>query len=196
MKLKFITSNAAKVSLARERLSKYNIDPIQEVIELEENRSMEVEEVARHKAEQVLKKLKKPFIIEDSAFYIQSLGNFPGTYIKMVFDCLGDEKITSLVAKEKDKQAYIKSILVYGNPKTGDLKFFTGIYEGIIAKTPKGVNTRGWKIVRIFIPKGWKETLAELNDSEWQKFLNEFREKDHFEQFGRWAIRNLFGPKK
>jgi XTP/dITP diphosphohydrolase len=196
MKLKFITSNAAKVDLAKERLSRYNIDPIQETIELDENRSMEVEEVARYKAEQALKKLKEQFIIEDSAFYIESLGGFPGTYIKMAFDCLGDERIVSLVGKEKNKRAYTKSVLVYGDPKTGDLKFFIGIYEGTIAKVPKGTNMRGWKVVKIFIPKGWGKTLAELNDSEWQEFLNKFRKSDHFEQFAKWATKNLLSTKK
>lgn len=189
MKLKFITSNAAKVDLAKERLSRYNIDPIQETIDLDENRSMDVEGVAKYKAEQALQKIKEPFIIEDSAFYIESLGGFPGTYIKMVFDCLGDERIASLVGKEKNKRAYMKGVLVYGNPETCELKFFTGIYEGTIAKIPKGINMRGWKILRIFIPKGWKKTLAQLNDREWQEFLNKFRENDHFEQFAKWITK-------
>src|SRR3989344_4998638 len=109
----------------------------------------------------------------------------------MAFDFLGDKKTASLVSKEKNNRAYAKSILIYGNPKNGELKYFTGIYEGTIAKKPKGKNTRGWKILRIFIPKGWKKTLAQLNDSEWQEFLNTFRKNDHFEQFAKWISKKI-----
>lgn len=187
MKLKFVTSNAAKIDLAKERLSKYNIEPIQESAEMIENRSMEVKEVAEYKAMQALDKLTEPFLVEDSGFYIESLGGFPGTYVKMALDLLGDERITKLVRGEKNKQAYVKSVLVFGNPATKDLKSFSSIYEGKIAENPRGSTSRGWKVVRIFTPLGWDKTLAEMDDGEWQRFLDEFREDDHFEQFGKWA---------
>ncbi|MCL5090906.1 MAG: hypothetical protein M1514_02755 [Patescibacteria group bacterium] len=138
-----------------------------------------------------MEKAIDPFLIEDSAFYIEALGGFPGTFIKMAFDTIGEEKITRLVSFEDNKKAHTKSVLVYGDPQTQEIKFFTGVYEGTVSSEPKGNNLRRWKVVKIFIPKGWQKTLAELNDDEWKKFLEEFRQGDHFEKFGQWYQKNL-----
>lgn len=189
MKVTFITSNTAKVELAKQRLSKYGIDVVQKNLDLSECRSLDVEEVALDKANQALKKSTQPFLVEDSAFYIKSLNGFPGTFINSTFDTLGERKITDLVKNEANKKAIIKSVLIFGDPKTKKLKLFTGIYEGYIAEKPKGVNKRGWKVVRIFIPKNGSKTLGQLNDAEWQGFLEDFRKNDHFDQFGRWFMK-------
>lgn len=186
MDINFITSNLAKVKLANNRLAKYGISIDQKNIEIEENRSINVEEVALDKAKKALKLCKKPFLIEDSAFYIESLNGFPGTFMKLAFDILGDNKITKLIKDEKNKNAYIKSVLVYANPEKKILKVFTGVYSGKISNTPLGLNLRGWKVLRIFIPKGYKKTLAQMNNIEWNKFLKEFIINDHFEKFGKW----------
>lgn len=53
----FITSNAAKVELARERLSRYRIEVIQQSLDLYEPRSLELEEVARQKQNKRWKRL-------------------------------------------------------------------------------------------------------------------------------------------
>lgn len=188
MKIKFITSNPSKVEMATGRLAKYDIELTQLNLELSENRSMEVEEVAKFKADQAMKRANEPFLIEDSAFYIKSLGGFPGTFVKLAFDVLGEEKICKLVRDEVDKSALVKSILIYGNPKTGEMKVFTGLFEGSVSDYPKGENSRGWKIVRVFIPKNGTKTLAELNDAEWNQFLADFIKNDHYEQFGQWII--------
>ena len=187
MNIKFITSNAAKVALAQERLASYGVIVEHAKFDLEEVRSMDVEEVAKDKASQAMKLSKDPFIIEDSAFCIEALNGFPGTFINMTFDTLGDERIAKLLQNETNKKAYVKSILAYGDPKTGEIITFTGIYDGEIADKPRGDNMRGWKVVRIFIPKKWNKTLAELNDQEWKQFLDDFRKGDHFEKFGQWA---------
>ena len=38
----------------------------------------------------------------------------------------------------------------------------------------------------IVIPKNKDKTLAEMNDQEWQEFLDDFRQDDHFEKLGNW----------
>ncbi len=190
MKILFLTSNVAKVSLAKERLSKYGIDVIHQPYEFIEARSLDLEVVARGKAQQAIDCLNDNFLIEDSGFYIEALKGFPGTFVKLAFDTLGDKRLTSLVKDELNNKAIVKSVLVYGNPKTKELKLFTGLYEGTIAPKPAGKNIRGWKVVRIFIPKGSDKTLAQLNKQQWQSFLDEFREHDHFEKFAQWITKN------
>lgn len=190
MEIKFVTSNPAKVELARQRLAAYGIRVNQTAISVNESQDIEVEKVANYKAQQVMKKCDAPFIIEDSAFYIDALNGFPGTFVKMAFETLGEKNICSLIKGENNKHAFVKSILIYGNPQSGELREFTGIYEGTISDEPRGSNMRGWAVVGIFIPKGWNKTLAELDDNEWLEFLEEFRQGDHFEKFGKWLDNN------
>lgn len=182
----FLTKNAAKIRLANQRLNKYGLKVYGRPLDFSENQEMNVEKVALDKAKQLADKIIEEFIIEDSALYINSLNGFPGTFLKQVFDTLGEEKICQLVKNEKDKTAFVKSVLVYTNPKKNILKTFTGIYEGKIANNPKGNSLRGWRILRVFISKGSNKTLAQLSDFEWDKFIKEFENDDHYEQFGKW----------
>lgn len=135
---------------------------------------------------QVLKNAIKPFIVEDSAFYIEALKGFPGTFVNTSFDTLGEERIVKLLNNEKNRRALIESVLVYGNSVTKKLTLFTSYYHGTISDKPRGLNTKGWKITRIFIPDGEKKTLAENNNKEWRLFLYKFENNDHFEKFGKW----------
>ncbi len=186
MELMFVTSNSSKVKLANERLGRYGITVLQVLKEVLEPQLFNVEEVAISKAEQLSKKLRRPFIVEDSGLYINKLNGFPGALMKPILDSIGGIGLLKLMENEKDRKILVKSVLVYCNPKTHTIKSFLGVYSGTLSKQQKGKNTRGWKVARIFVPKNSNKTLAMLNDQEWQKFLNEFRKKDHYESFGRW----------
>ncbi|OGY10661.1 MAG: hypothetical protein A3A58_03690 [Candidatus Blackburnbacteria bacterium RIFCSPLOWO2_01_FULL_41_27] len=186
MKIDFITSNAAKVNLANERLAKYGVEVLQKPLPLYEIQSLDIIEVAKSKAEQALKFTSEPFIIEDSSMCIKSLNNFPGTLLKPVFDSLGDELILRLLKKGQDRSVTVISQLIYYPGKNKELKLFQGTYNGVLPNEPRGDNMRGWKVSRIFIPKNKDKTLAEMNDQEWQEFLDDFRQDDHFEKLGNW----------
>ncbi len=184
MKINFITSNAAKVNLANERLAKYGIEVSQKPLPLYEIQSLDITEVAKSKAEQALKFTSEPFIIEDSSLCIESLNNFPGTLLKPVFDSLGDELILRLLKKGQNRSVTVVSQLIYYPGKNEKFELFQGTYKGVLPDEPKGDNMRGWKVSRIFIPKNRDKTLAEMNDREWQDFLDDFRQDDHFEKLG------------
>ncbi len=186
MNIEFITSNPSKVKLAQERFDRYNITAIQRSLDLYEIQSLNVEEVALNKAKQALVILENEFIIEDSGFEIEALNNFPGALLKPIVESIGADKITLLLKEELNRNVLVKSVLVYGNPKTGEVKIFTGLYKGSIAIEARGEKTRGWKVTPIFIPDGFDHTLAEMEDIEWDKFLNSFRSNDHYEHFGQY----------
>lgn len=189
MEILFITSNKAKVALANERLNRYGINVKQRKYDFKEIQSFDVDKVAIDKANQLKNTLKEEFLIEDSGFYVDALNGFPGTFSKHVFDLIGDERFLRLLDKRDSRKVIAKSVLAYYNPKTKDIKLFTGTYEGTLSTKPRGSNRRGWMVTRIFIPKGSTKTLAEINDTKWQKFSDEFRKNDHYEQFGKWISR-------
>lgn len=185
MKILFITSNQAKVTMSQERLAQYGITVEQRTLPLYEIQSLDIHEVANSKAEQAALAVQEPFIIEDSAFYIPALHNFPGTLIKLVFDSLGEDRVTDLVKHGENRSVLVVSQLIYYSKGDGP-QFFQGVYKGTLSDSPRGEHMRGWRVTRVFIPEGHTETLAEMDEAEWQNFLDEFRANDHFEKFGQW----------
>lgn len=172
--------------MGAERLEKYGISVTQKSLELEEVQSFDVAEVAEKKIRQAMSQLTEPFFVEDSGFYIKALKGFPGPMIKPIMTALGDERMTNLVGPNDSREVEVISVIAYGNPSTGTVETFQGSYLGTIAESPHGTKSRGWLLSKIFIPHGWNQTLAELDDMEWQKFLDDFRHNDHFDKLGHW----------
>jgi XTP/dITP diphosphohydrolase len=185
----FVTSNNAKIALANERLNRYGITITQKIASTPEIQSLDVGEVALQKAKQVAHTIKTPFIIEDSGLYIDKLNGFPGALMKPVLDTIGTHNLLSMLSNEENRSAYVKSVLVYHDPVIGNEQLFVGNYPGRIAEKEKGDNTRGWKVARIFIPKDFDKTPAEMDDSEWAEFLDKLRKGDHYDKFGEWLIK-------
>lgn len=184
--LKFVTTNTAKVELANQRLGIYGFEAEQMSLNLSEIQSFDVEEVAAKKAEQVMSRTKSPFFVEDSGLYIKALKGFPGAMIKLIIGTLGDKRLLRLLSRNDPRDVEVVSIIVYGDPRRKLIKTFRGVYAGKIAQRPRGRNTRGWLLSRVFIPRGRERTLAELNEAGWRQFLRDFRHNDHFDKFGRW----------
>ncbi len=184
----FITSNAAKVKLAAERLEQYGITVDQATFDLEEVQSFDVIEVATKKAHHAMSKMQNTFFVEDSGFYIKTLQGFPGPLIKPIMQALGEDRLTSLVGPQESRDVEVISVIALGEPATGVIETFQGSYPGTLAELPRGNTARGWLLSRVFIPQGWDQTLAELDETEWSRFLDDFRHNDHFDKLGRWLV--------
>ena len=186
MEIDFITSNKHKVEQANNDLNKYSIHANQMKFDFREIQTVDVEEVATDKALQVIDKVHNEFIIEDTGFYIEALKGFPGALFKYIFEFLEYQKFLKLMEGENNREVYFKGVIVYGNPKTKEIKSFVGIVRGSLSHEPRGNNTRGTITNNLFIPMGWDKTLAEMNDDEWKIFLNQISNENHYEKFGLW----------
>jgi len=129
-------------------------------LDLDEIQSIEVEEVAKHKARQAYSLLKEPVIVEDTGLYFEELNGLPGALIKFFVKKLSLDKICSLI--EENRKAKAITCIAYFDGK--ELKTFTGETKGEVAEEPKGSNGFGWD--PIFIPEGYNRTFAELTDEE------------------------------
>jgi len=137
-------------------------------LELEEIQSIDVEEVARHKARNAYNILQKPVIVEDTGVYFEELNGLPGALIKFFVKNLSLEKICSLV-KENRKAKTIACIVFFDGKEEIIIK---GETRGEIAINPRGNNGFGWD--PIFIPEGYSKTFAELTSEEKQsKFMRQ-----------------------
>ncbi len=176
------------MQLANERLEQYGITVDQATLNLEEVQSFDVVEVATKKAQYAMSKLQDTFFVEDSGFYIKALQGFPGPLIKPIMQSLGEDRLTRCVEPSENRDVEVISVIALGEPATGVIETFQGSYPGVLAESPRGDVTRGWLLSRVFIPRGWNQTLAELDETEWSRFLDVFRHNDHFDKLGRWLV--------
>lgn len=129
-------------------------------LDLEEIQSVDVEEVAIHKARQAYGLLKEPVIVEDTGLCFEELNGLPGALVKFFIKKLTLDQICSLI--KKDRRAVAVTCIAYFDGK--EAKVFRGETKGEIAEKPRGVNGFGWD--PIFIPEGYSRTFAELSSEE------------------------------
>lgn len=185
MEILFVTSNKGKVEWAKDRLKKFNIELIQKSISLEEPRCIAVEDIAAFKAQKVAETVKEPFIIEDSSFCIETLNNFPATHINLVLKTIGINGICKLMKDEPNRNVNFKSALIFKDGNTQ--KIFICNDGGILADSPRGNNLHNFNdLFRIFIPKGFNKTLAEMSDLEYSQYEQKIESQDHYVQFAKW----------
>lgn len=153
----FVTGNHQKLKEFEEILG---IKMNHSDLDLDEIQSINVEEVAEHKARQAYALLNEPVIVEDTGLYFEDLNGLPGALIKHFVKKLSLEKICSLI--QENRKARAMTCICYFDGE--EIKTFVGETEGEIAKEPRGTNGFGWD--PIFVPEGYEKTFAELTDEE------------------------------
>jgi len=184
----FATSNKGKVKNAKKALKNFGFSVKQISIELAESRAEDPAEIALEKARQAFAKLKHPVMVEDSGFFIKTLGGFPMTHIKFSLKTLGIKNILAMLKNKKDRRAEWRMTVAYVWDKN-KFKTFTFIETGKIALRPRPIKrpmmSDYW---RLYIPTmlGGKKALSEMTDQDlidWQKF---YSEHNHFMMLGEW----------
>ncbi len=131
-------------------------------LDLDEIQSIDVEEVAIHKAKQAYQLLKESVIVEDTGLYFEELNGLPGALVKFFVKKLTLDQICSLV-KENRKATAITCIAYFDGK---EVQVFRGETKGEIATGPRGNTNFGWD--PIFIPEGSNQTFAEISFEEKQ----------------------------
>ena len=192
MTIYFATSNEGKVRNAQAALKKFGITVKQIQMDLVESRAEDPAEIAREKAEQAFRELKKPVMVEDSGFFIDALDGFPMTHIKFSLKTLGIQNILKMLRGVTNRRAEWRMTVAYAyGPKKS--KSFTFIEKGELAKSPRPIKrimmSDYW---RIYIPKMISSNhlaLCEMTDDTliaWQKY---FANHSQFMMLGRWLSR-------
>ncbi len=182
----FVTSNKGKVASAERVLKKYGIRVIQKELDSPESRGS-FEEIALGKARYGFKILKKPLMVMDSGFFIDSLNGFPMMFTNFALKTIGVEGLVKLV-EGKDKSCEFREVLCFIESAHKKPKLFTRVVKGKISGQPLGeMKDHFWsKLHLIFIPEGKTKTLAEMTDKEYRQFQAEVEKDSHFDQFGRF----------
>ncbi len=175
MKLLIATGNKGKMEEAREIL---RIPLEVKDVDLEEVQSMDLEHVAKRKAEVAFDLLKKPLIVDDVGVFIEAWNGFPGPFAKYLFESLGYDGILRLLEKEDNRNVIVRSAVGYHDGK--NVHVFVGEAKGKLTRQKRG--ERGWGFDPIIIPEGFDQTFAEMGPegknkiSHRRKALDKLRE--------------------
>lgn len=156
--LTFVTGNPAKA----EQLDRHLDFPVtHKKLDVHEIQSLDVEEVALHKAKEAYAILQSLVLVEDTSLTFNTLGSLPGPLIKWFLHSLDNTGLCKLLDGYADRSAVAEVCFVlYGWEHEESVKIYKGKIEGAIATEPRGVRGLGWD--PIFIPKGYRETWGEM----------------------------------
>ena len=126
-------------------------------IALDEIQSLNLADVATHKAKQAYATIQKPVLVEDVSLEFAALGGLPGSFIKFFMQAMSEDALCRLLDGH-DRSATARCVFAYYDGTTVTL--FEGFLHGSIAQKPAGDGGFGWD--RIFIPDGHTVTRAEL----------------------------------
>lgn len=174
------------LSLVRD-LSGMDVEIIQAPLDIPESRSSDVQKVARKKVAIAYEMMKEPILAQDSGFFIDSLGGFPGAYVNYVLETIGIEGILTLV-KNKTKKCEFRECLAYMDKSMPEPIFFTAEVKGALSDEQRGnVQKHHWSpLSLVFIPQGQKKTLAEMSYEEYLQWHQLARTNSASNQFARW----------
>ena len=184
----FITGNKSKFSEAR-LIVKDIVNLKQKDSKLNETQAISQERVVIEKANEAYSRLKKPVLVDDTAIYFSAYKDFPGTYTKTLFGCLGFEGVEKLL-NNRDRTAHFRTIICYKDRKS--TKLFSGIWNGRIVRQISRRFNPDWQYNSIFIPDGYKKLLSEIPLEERAKYSHR---KRAFDKLVRYLKTNNNGHK-
>ena len=186
MKIYFATGNQNKIKEANiilQDLKNKNISIEQIKLPYPELQGT-LEEVSEFGAKYVYDIIKRPIIVEDSGFFVNSLNGFPSTYSKFVQETIGNKGILKLLEdkndEENDRSAYFKTVIGYCDEN--GVKLFSGIVEGKVSNEIKSKGY-GFAYDSIFIPDGENRTFAEMKTEEKSNISHRKKAFEEFKKF-------------
>lgn len=169
------TKNKGKAKEFKAFFAPYKIEAVslldleEEVPDIEETGESFVENAAL-KAEEISSRFQQPVLADDSGLIIDSLEGRPGIYsARYAGEPTNDRANIDKVLEEmkqiplEERSARFVCVLAIARPDEETI-FVTGYCEGHIKTEQCGENGFGYD--PIFIPKGYTETMAQLDPSE------------------------------
>ena len=177
----FITSNHQKFASLQKLLHPLGVDLQQLDYDFDEGRGLDIQTIAKSKLSQAKKVFpNKRLIVDDRGFFIPALKGFPGPFVKLLLDSFSYPGIIKLMQGETDRRAIFSFAVGYFDGEKDHI--FVADEEGFIIDEPRGDNLHGWtELLYIYgHPSFPGRSLAELNDEEWQEYLNAIETVDGF----------------
>jgi len=172
IKILFFSNNQKKISEVLKLFNKgnYKIFSLNDFSNFKEPKEdgITFEKNAFIKSSYGFKKYNIPCFSDDSGICISALKNKPGIHSKKFLGKNKEEKNTFLkiiakTNKVKNYRAYFQTSISLSLPEN-KVVYFKGVLRGSISKEARGLGGFGYD--PIFIPSGYKKTLAEMSINE------------------------------
>ncbi|EGD71814.1 MAG: hypothetical protein CSMARM4_0054 [Candidatus Parvarchaeum acidiphilum ARMAN-4_'5-way FS'] len=188
MEVTFVSTNQAKRRVVLLRAKKWGIKVNTVNLELYEEQSMSVREVAKSKAMYAYSILKKPLFIDDRGLIIPALNGFPGALLKFTINTIGAEGIVKLMENKKNRKAYFETATAFMSSELKKPIVFSYREHGSILDEVRSGKLHRWTdIIRIFsTPMYSGRALSELTDNEWNNYQEDKAREDHIEKLFSW----------
>ena len=173
MKIFFATGNQGKLEEMRPSFNEKGFELKQVDVDVPEIDAMDVEQVADRKVRDSHKKAVEKdlineqdmIIVEDTGFFIKSLGGFPGAEAAFFARTAGAEKLLPMMENEEERNAYFKTTIAAYMPGKDKVEIFTGRMEGTVPENKMGESHPHLPYNSYFIPEhGNGKSLAENED--------------------------------
>ena len=166
MNINFVTANTLKYDIAKAYFEPLGKDFTlkQYAINAPEWQDTSVSVIAEQSALWAAQQIGEPCITSDAGLYIETLGGFPGPFVKYVNDWLGQEGYLRLLAGQENRRAYFEGALSIAFPG-GRVKTFTSRNYGTLASSASSIGTT-WAANALFIPDGYTQTLGSMTNDE------------------------------
>ena len=156
--LRFLSRNRFKIKEVEDIMSKIDINIIPVHYEINEIQSIDVSDLVREKCIEAFQKTSRPIFVEHTSLEIASLNGFPGGLTQVFWDTLKEERVAEIFGKIPDNSVKASTRIAYCDGKK--IHQFEGEILGNISPEPRGNTDFQWDC--IFIPKGEKQTFAEM----------------------------------
>lgn len=166
-KINFVTTNSYKFEVAQQffaRLPENDFTVVQYDIETPEIQDDSEAKIAEQSALWVSRQLGELAIASDVGFRIDSLGGFPGPFVKYANNWLQPNDVLNLMRSHSDRSARFVDVLAVATPE-GESKVFVTETPGSIVDAETVPDIK-WTMDAVFIPEGHTKTLAEMDDEE------------------------------
>jgi len=148
-------------------------------LDLPEIQTLDVAEVARHKALEAFRRAEHAVVVEDTGLYIDALGGLPGALVKWFLEAVGPAGICALVPEFAIPTAVARTAVALCDG--GRVVVYTGETRGVIVEEPVGDGGFGWDA--IFRPDGSERTFAQMDAAE--RAVHSMR-RQAFEHLAAW----------
>ena len=162
MEISFVTKNPYKAREVEEILGDIGVSIVHTPLTIHEIQTEDIKDIVRDKVLKAFNQVGRPLFIEHTGLYIDSLQGFPGGLTQVFWDKLKANKFSELFGRLENTALTAKTVIAFSDAKK--IYIFEGSIEGNIAPEPRGNKDFQWDCV--FIPKGYKETFAEMGEKK------------------------------
>ncbi|MFB6147946.1 MAG: non-canonical purine NTP pyrophosphatase [Candidatus Nanohaloarchaea archaeon] len=161
-KVLFATGNRGKVEEMQPLFGEKGYELEQVQVDIEEIDALDVETVAKRKAEDSFEEIDgdEPVIVEDTGFFVEPLGGFPGAKAAFFDRTVGAEGLLKLLEGESDRTAYFRTAIAFHDGSS--TRVFSASVDGQVPGEPRGEPHPHLPYDSLFVPwDGDGSTFAE-----------------------------------